>query len=401
MDLWDVLEGLGYALDTPGALTRGALSGRLGERASGRDMLESWGVLGANQDGFDAGDVAGFGADMLFDPLNFVGGGAVAKAMGLSKAAKASNASSKAMRAAGAMPEEIAKLTKVVDESGKPLRTYHGTTAVFDKFDPERLDPSAIYGKGIYTTADPEVASTYTRKGANKPEWSVQPVDQRGIIDEYRKIHAERFGDDTKYKGLSSSSVQVDDEMALSNAMYQIRKAFMDGAPRPGWADEYLKRFEPHIKQVPDTGTARNVRMQYIDSRKPFDVSAPAEQSLWDDLSGSLMKQEDEMYGESSLTTDYLKSSFGDTGQGLLDASDDYYHIGSGADRIKRHGYDSILHQGGARTNNKLHDVVIAFDPSQIYAPYIAPAMRDVPRVSPYAAAVLGYNAGVMPARFE
>src|SRR5690606_29549719 len=43
-----ILSGVGAVgetLDAPGAYLRGALSGRLGERASGREMLESWGAL--------------------------------------------------------------------------------------------------------------------------------------------------------------------------------------------------------------------------------------------------------------------------------------------------------------------------------------------------------------------
>ncbi len=165
---------VGDVLDTPGALLRNTLSGRNPfaglldpqHRASGRDVLEHYGVLGANQDGFDPGDAAGFLAEMALDPTNLIGGGVLKKMLGLAGAAKLSNARRARVLGHGAMPEEIAKLTKIVDESGKPLRTYHGTPRAFGKYDVAKLDPNALYGKGIYATDTPALASEYTQKGA-------------------------------------------------------------------------------------------------------------------------------------------------------------------------------------------------------------------------------------------
>lgn len=84
MNLWDILSGAGYVLDTPGALTRGVI-GNIGDlvsgknrtkgyRATGREMLESLGILGPNREGFDAGDVAGGVADLVVDPVNVLSG---------------------------------------------------------------------------------------------------------------------------------------------------------------------------------------------------------------------------------------------------------------------------------------------------------------------------------------
>lgn len=88
--LLDALGYIGSSLDKPGAAVRGALSGDMGQlanlipfsdamgitdpeqRVSGRDMLQSWGAVGENQEGFDLGDVAGFGAEMLTNPLSYV-----------------------------------------------------------------------------------------------------------------------------------------------------------------------------------------------------------------------------------------------------------------------------------------------------------------------------------------
>lgn len=77
--LLDLLSAAGYVLDTPGALLRGVLAGRPGERVGGRELLEGYGLVNPNQEGLDLGDVGGFAADMVLDPLNLVGGGAMAK----------------------------------------------------------------------------------------------------------------------------------------------------------------------------------------------------------------------------------------------------------------------------------------------------------------------------------
>jgi len=49
---------------------------------------------------------------------------------------------------------------KVVDRTGKPRTMYHGTSAAenFDVFDESKADPRALFGPGIYTTANPAIA---------------------------------------------------------------------------------------------------------------------------------------------------------------------------------------------------------------------------------------------------
>ena len=93
--------GLQYAaetLDKPGRAMRGLLAGRPSEllnlvpfsdtlgltdpqqSTSGRDLLEQYGVLDKNTPGLDFGDVVGFGAEILTDPLTYTGLGALTKA---------------------------------------------------------------------------------------------------------------------------------------------------------------------------------------------------------------------------------------------------------------------------------------------------------------------------------
>lgn len=99
--LGDVLSGLSYAADTPGALLRGGIGNLIdlftgddkqhGWRASSRDLLEQRGGFAPNEDGIDTGDVLGFAGDVILDPLNLVGGGLLAKMIGKGTRAKAAN----------------------------------------------------------------------------------------------------------------------------------------------------------------------------------------------------------------------------------------------------------------------------------------------------------------------
>jgi hypothetical protein len=85
------LGAVGNFLDLPGSMLRDTLTGNnpfdqllsplTGDnRMSGRGMLEQWGTLGPNQEGLDWGDAFGFGAEVLFDPLSYVGLGGLGKA---------------------------------------------------------------------------------------------------------------------------------------------------------------------------------------------------------------------------------------------------------------------------------------------------------------------------------
>lgn len=67
---------------------------------------------------------------------------------------------------------------------------------------------------------------------------------------------------------------------------------------------------------------------------------------------------------------------------------------GSMAEAAKDLGYDAITHQGGIQGGKK-HKVVIALDPSQVYAPYIAAALKPTGqgKANALLAAMLGHNA--------
>lgn len=218
MGVLESLQYVGETLDKPGAALRGLLAGRpdqllnllpfsdtLGitdpsQRVSGRDFLQEWGVLDQNTPGLDFGDVAGFFAEEVLDPVNWVPGGFLAK-QGLKGASKLDEVASLG-RAVGMAPsprmtEELAndlmlgargtefganevnqmqhaarfgkyqdwlKNNAELDEFGRPLRLYHGTSSVFDEFDASRFGKGAggnLVGPGVYLTDNPKVASGY------------------------------------------------------------------------------------------------------------------------------------------------------------------------------------------------------------------------------------------------
>lgn len=119
-----------------------------------------------NTPGLDAGDVAGFGAEMIVDPLNLAGGGLLAKLLGKASRIAKSNKLSNALRSAGAMPEDVATATKIVDKLGNPRKVYHGTPAnltsarqLSPKYAGVRND-AGWRGKGVYFTPSKMLAES-------------------------------------------------------------------------------------------------------------------------------------------------------------------------------------------------------------------------------------------------
>lgn len=76
------LTTLANILDTPGSIARNTLAGENPikglfnpeERTTGRQLLEKHRILGENKPGLDLGDIAGFAAEVLTDPLLPFGG---------------------------------------------------------------------------------------------------------------------------------------------------------------------------------------------------------------------------------------------------------------------------------------------------------------------------------------
>jgi hypothetical protein len=205
--LFDYLGYAGNALDLPASSLRDLLTGNNPfdqwatpfsdrNRATGRDVLSPF--LGANEETGFAGwadnpmeglkDLAGFGAEMLLDPLNLVSGAGVVKVLRGAKAAKGRNAVAAAENAANAgkygyvnskaAARVVNPMTgeapqKLLGYSPEPERMFHGgrdwtPSATPDKpygmFDASRLrsgEGGQAYGPGMYLSDSPDVTRHY------------------------------------------------------------------------------------------------------------------------------------------------------------------------------------------------------------------------------------------------
>lgn len=329
-----LLEDAFYALDTPGAYARGALSGRLGKRASGEDVLRAWGVNDPNK-------WAGIAAEMVLDPINLIPGGLGLKALRGVKTAKAANKATRIMVRKGAMPAELAAST-LVGKGGKPTALYHGTQFPFDKVDLSKADPQAIYGPGFYNTVDPKIASGYadTKMGP-----AVLPAAERSPHVRKSFMHSKKVFD-------VDSNLAPDDLKRIIKVMRE--KGYPDVAGK--LEDDFKVALRPP-------------------KDKSVSFSNPKKQDIYNALG-------DRLYA-------WTTPNGRDTINGIL----------------RKAGYDSIKHVGGKLTSTA-HDVHIGLlGESQMFKPWVAPAMRKIPRpgrqIGLLAAGAGGYQAGRIGLRPE
>ena len=173
----NAIEALLAPLDTPSAYLRNAAVGKFDwinpfsseGRATGGDVLRKWGVPIDREDKW-SNLLPRMGIEALLDPVNWAGGYGLARKLLQRSAVKAANADSLLMRQAGYMPEEIAKLTTIVDKSGRPKRLYHGTTNasitgatdLSPRFAGTRQSTDHGYrGRGVYFGTNPRIAQDY------------------------------------------------------------------------------------------------------------------------------------------------------------------------------------------------------------------------------------------------
>lgn len=294
--LWDILSGAGTVLDTPHAFVRTALSGRNPfpgifdpeQRASGRDMLQSWGVAGEDQEGWDAGDIGGLAVELL-DPFTIIpglkGGKYLGKMMTGSKRPaildeierlgsfrKSDDLDDLAMKylepdyppvkfekeAAPLLTElkpqqryqDWLSMNAVKDESGKPLRLFHGTGNVFDDFSPDAFSSGAggdFMGRGVYMTDNPKIASGYAEQHS--------PYVMNPNVREQRLLAGKIIDTDQPLRG--------GDRDAMRSFLSDIEND-LDWGPEPQEALELLERGRPaheilRLGMEDPAGTARDV----------------------------------------------------------------------------------------------------------------------------------------------
>lgn len=141
------LQWVGEASDKFGRATRGLLDGKPSEllnlipfsdtmgitdpqqSVTGRQLLEDYGVLDANTEGLDAGDVAGFAAEILLDPTTYMTFGASALSKG-GKALKNAGMLTKPMLRAGSRTTRT--VGDILDATADIAARTKGTKALED-----------------------------------------------------------------------------------------------------------------------------------------------------------------------------------------------------------------------------------------------------------------------------
>jgi len=157
-----VLDAVGNAFDLPGSSVRDLLVGRnpldqfaspfsADNRVTGRDVLDHWGVTAPNKETGMAGwlddpmeglrDLAGFGVEILTDPLNVVSALKLSKLFRAGKKATTHNAALEALQRNPERQRLGREMVEAYGESGEHTMTLLDAATVAQK-----KDPNLVYG---------------------------------------------------------------------------------------------------------------------------------------------------------------------------------------------------------------------------------------------------------------
>lgn len=237
----------------------------------------------------------------------------------------------------GITPEPLQE-SAVRNPDGTLKRVYHGTNKVYDEVDPTKLDPDALYGPGIYTTDNPEVAFGYA-----------VPTSTRTAIDSNEFL----------VRNAQKNIARIDEELAKHNVLGAEQARLM--RERDRWVSE-LRQGEAGLDVMNRTIGNPNTRPAYLDIKKPFDIDAqytPEQAKQIFDAGG--IKKAEPFYNGSRSTW---------KGEDIIDQ---FVAEGSKAkipEALRASGFDGITHVGGKITGGNKHQVYIAFSSDQVHTPW-------------------------------
>jgi hypothetical protein len=251
-----------------------------------------------------------------------------------------------------AVASKLAK-TRVVDEAtGQAKVVFHGTAGAFDEFDEAFLSDESLYGRGFYFTEDPEIASSYTEKGAFK-------------------------------------NALTDPRVANDPEIQQFSKLVENGAIADAELEAVLARVEARVLEI--IGAAPNVRITRLRIENPFDIDRQYDIAQI----SRILRDEFDMTEVQKL----IAERFPKRAQTPFLNGEELYQLISGnrgsafddgralANQLLRAaGFDGITHIGGKVTGGKPHRVWIAFDKEQIFDAFDEGAEAAKPIAETYAA---------------
>lgn len=397
----DVLAGAGNLLDLPGSSLRDILAGRNpfdqwatpfsgDNRATGRDVLQPF--LGANQETGMAGwldnpmegfkDIAGFGAEVLLDPLNLIPAGAVSRALRGRRGARSANAAMKAERGGkyGYVNPKVAEqvMTESVPEvaSDNPMkllgytpdrkRVHHAAatewaptdTHPYGSFDLNMVgsgEGSTIQGPGAYfadTEGVPRALERLMKRDMTRyeldvpPEWSdgmltwakpssiADRMKQSAMLRKQREEfrNSSKFPDNTPWeeqKPFYDELFKKDAEISAIDPTYEDRVAEfyskpIVGVPREQWLEEV---------------GGRNQALQKL--LRGLDMSQPDDAMVLNNLASAFGEGDPfAMDGPLMMTMKQFSSDIGDIESLLVDPLYSAAHFPGFLDTMKQIAVD-------------------------------------------------------------
>ncbi len=245
-----------------------------------------------------------------------------------------------------ALPESMMRTPE-----GVLKRFLHGTASPYPDFDMRYSGGGAggdLYGPGIYMTENPEVARGYSYSQGLKR--TVTDPAEIAKIYTPGSIHPAYGGGQDKVirfypgkEGAWSVEVQAVDQQ---------------GNPLPGPAS-FLRR---HMT-APEVPTQPNTRPVYANLTRPFDLDKnmlrPSAMRLFETAGldetavNAILDPRERSFSQETVYRTLTRALGGD--KALVNRI------------LQKHGYDGIVHTGGAVTGGDPHQVAIAFSPDQVY----------------------------------
>lgn len=226
-----VLDAVGNAFDLPGSSVRDLLVGRnpldqfaspfsADNRVTGRDVLDHWGVTAPNKETGMAGwlddpmeglrDLAGFGVEILTDPLNVVSALKLGKLFRAGKKATTHNAALEALQRNPERQRLGREMVEAYGESGEHTMTLLDAATIAQK-----KDPNLVYG-GVTAKRLEGAVAGIAATSAVADQLMESPLQQPAIPrprlmqDEANDLFAGRIDQD-QYNRLAAAGVGPED----------------------------------------------------------------------------------------------------------------------------------------------------------------------------------------------
>ncbi|MCP4535784.1 MAG: DUF935 family protein [Chloroflexi bacterium] len=263
-------------------------------------------------------------------------------------------------------PQEQHEMSAVVNEEGKPVKVFHGTSqGGWHTFDKSRLGNAEelLFGPGFYFTEDKGIAGEYERIGSEH-ELDREVTDQdREKAEEwlYTEEHVKQANESEAMQGELSAAQQA---LQMGTSMFgQWLNNSYDNVASQLRSELQIKRTFKHDSETKEV---------YLNIRKPFDIDGGT--PITEEAAASIASAAGMSPPHpNSAEWDYLygaveggKQPFRASGAAIYQLLSKQFGKQKANEILAATGYDGITHIGGHIMGNRDHRVWIAFEPNQI-----------------------------------